>query len=286
MRWAVPATSTIISIRGWRHAPAGSLGAQLPGSPTFTNQLPLGSLVGDQAVYGLDAFYPVVAFTTPTASNVVPPTAYGVISPDISDLRFADLFIVGDNIAIPYERPYTENGYFLDAGNGGNATVGAGGKGGGLGAPTLTADSGGNISGAIQITFPMSVDYAGQAFLLAGNGGDGLGGGGAGGSVEGVAVRYAAGTTVLHSDVVIIAGNGGNGVAGNGGGGGGIDNMSVQTGVYFASGNGGTGINGGAGGSILGNGITGTFDTSSGARKMVGSQPGPIVRHRAVRIAR
>ena len=250
-------------------------GVAHPGAPVFTNKLATGSVVEDQAVYGIDAFYPVTAFTTPTEVNHFPATAYGVISPDTSDIRFEDLYILGDDGSF-YARYYTESGYFLNAGNGGNSSTGAGGKGGALGAPTLTADSSGGISGAIQITFPASEDYSGQAFLLAGNGGSGFGGGGNGGSVEGVAVRYAAGTTVLHSDVVIIAGNGGNAVAGNGGIGGGIDSMSVQTGVYFASGNGGAGVNGGAGGGIVGNGTGTTFDTSDGNALITQAQANAI----------
>ena len=175
-----------------------------PGAPVFTNLLDFGILVGDQAVYGLDAFYPTVAFTTATAINQFPLTAYGVITPDLSDRNYADLLLVGDAYGLNAYY-YTENGFFLVGGNGGNSTTGAGGKGGAVGAPTLSADASGNISAAIQITFPASPNYEGHAVLFGGNGGSGFGGGGNGGSIEGVVVRYAAGTSILDAPVGIFA---------------------------------------------------------------------------------
>ena len=46
--------------------------------------------------------------------------------------------------------------------------------------------SNGDLAGVVQIIFPQSIDFSGQAFLLAGSGGNGFAGGGNGGSIEGV----------------------------------------------------------------------------------------------------
>ena len=195
------------------------------------NILDIPSPIEDKVVQGLDTFY----IDAVTPENLHPaPTGYGLLSPDTSNSLYSDLFILTDPTQTNpagtlYERYLTENGYFLNAGDGGNSIIGAGGAGGSIGSPELSSTAAGDVAGNIQITFPASITYSGMAFLHAGEGGNGFSGGGNGGSVEGVTVRYAAGTTVLHSSALLSAGNGGNGLAGNGGNGGNIDHESVTS---------------------------------------------------------
>ena len=250
------------------------------GAPTFyTNNgtLPtgrdfsLGTIVQDQTVQGLDAFY-ATAPTLPTAANPAganlhPAAGYGVLSPESSTYMDADLFIFAAPGSDPTQveafptfiRYLTANGYVINSGDGGGSTTGVGGAAGSIGGTTNSLGGG---TGAVTITFPVSQTYLGEAFLQGGSGGSGFAGGGNGGDVTGVAVRYAVGATLLTSDVQLAAGNGGNGISGDGGNGGSLSLESVQTGVFFGAGNAGSGLHGGQGGSISGNGA-GVYDTST-----------------------
>ncbi len=234
----------------------------LPASPapTVLNTLPTDSGGPfDLTINGLDAFYPMAV----TPDTLHPNAGFGIISPDTTDVRFSNLYIVSldtlDSIPVPTYH-LTANGYFFSAGSGGNSTVGAGGRGGSIGTPMLSVASSGIDTAAVQITLPATITYQGEVFLLAGDGGSGFAGGGNGGSVEGVLVRYINGTTVFNSDVLVSSGNGGNSLANSGGNGGNVDHVSVSSGAFFSAGNGGSGATGGTGGNLVGNGIT--FDAS------------------------
>ena len=224
------------------------------GGPTFGATFATGVPEQDQTVEALDTFY----VHAPTTAAEHPATGYGILVPESTDYRFTDLEIF--TATTTYSRYETENGYVIQAGGGGNATVGTGGAGGVIGSLTAQVGSG---TGAVAITFPASVTYEGEAFLQGGDGGSGYGGGGIGGDVSGVTVRYATGAGLLTSVGQLLAGNGGNGIGGDGGRGGNISLVSVESGTFFSAGNAGSGLHGGQGGSITGN-QSGVYDTSTG----------------------
>ena len=239
------------------------------GTPDFAGNVTgrtfaLGIPEQDQTVQALDTFY-AIAPTAPTTANPDaehPDSGYGILAPESTTYKDADLFIftgANDGSTGPFEyfRYETENGYFVHAGDGGSSVTGVGGKGGIIGGTTTTLASG---IGAVTFNLPQDPSYEGNVFGLAGNGGNGFGGGGIGGDVTGVVVRSAA--TLLTSDAQFTAGNGGSGIGGDGGRGGNLSELSIETGSVFTAGNAGSGVHGGQGGSITGNGQS-VYDTAN-----------------------
>ncbi|MGA3171260.1 MAG: hypothetical protein ABSE62_09610 [Chthoniobacteraceae bacterium] len=150
---------------------------------------------------------------------------------------------------------FTDSGYFLTAGNGGNSQDGAGGAGGSFGQSLTLATNNGFTTGTgtLSILFPQYLDFYGTVSLLAGEGGNGFTNGGAGGSIGGVSVSYNPIPATADGATLLIAGDGGEGLTGTGGAGGSLSQMFVYEGEFFLAGDGGIGMIGGRGGSILGN---------------------------------
>ena len=196
----------------------------------------------DQNVIAYDLFFPLVNST------------YGQYSVAHSTRSI----IEGGPVAgLVFYVPQAEHYFTFNAGNGGDALIGRGGDGGFLGGDLGQAV---DLFGSLNVTLPANRAFAGEVNFNGGFGGNGFTKGGNGGSVTGVVVRYAPGTTTFHSDVNLHGGDGGIGVAAAGGDGGNIASVSVVTGVDITGGNGGPGLIGGKGGSIIGHGLTGFFD--------------------------
>jgi hypothetical protein len=212
----------------------------------------------DQAVQGLDTFYEHVE----SSANPHPVTGFGLLSPNSTIVGDSYLNIFASvNEGLTEELYFTNNGFKIYSGDGGNAIIGAGGNAGALGSATPVT-AGTASSDAISIVLPMFAGYEGSVFLSGGHGGNGFTTGGIGGDIQGVSVAYATGTSLLTSNVQLLAGNGGDGISGAGGRGGILGEFTVSTGTFFGAGTGGTGLSGGAGGSVLGN-TNGISDTST-----------------------
>lgn len=132
----------------------------------------------------------------------------------------------------------------LEAGNGGNSSLGRGGDGGALGGATLIVDTASGASGSLTI------NGYGSVKLQSGSGGSGYMAGGRGGILSGIAVQAI--------ELFGTSGSGGSAMAGNGGAGGAISQFFFQGVaptlplVELTAGAGGFGLVGGAGGSVLG----------------------------------
>ena len=211
---------------------------------------------------GLDAYLPNLSdLGTPGSTN------YSVVAgPDNLGNVFA---FVGGSTGFD-DVTGVHFGFHITAGNGGNATIGTGGAGGGLGHSLTTTstqtDVGGgstsnSIVGDISITLPASSVFDGDIQLRGGQGGNGFTNGGAGGGIAGVSLTYDPAVTLLTSSATLIAGDGGAAVSGHGGNGGTLQKNHITSGDTFQAGNGGRGTFGGTGGSIIGNQLTNVFDT-------------------------
>jgi len=148
----------------------------------------------------------------------------------------------------------------IQAGNGGDSTIGQGGKGGSIGngvSDSVTIDGSG-IAAALISSNGFS--------LYAGNGGNGFSNGGAGGNISGLTVVY---NLESQSDVIftvgtyLYAGDGGSSIKATGGKGGDLSFLNVQDGVTFDAGNGGYGKSGGKGGSVIGKGDSTKTETNT-----------------------
>jgi hypothetical protein len=174
-------------------------------------------------------------------------------------------------------------GFFLEAGDGGDSQLGAGGKGGSFGSGGVAPNASGNPDdmpqAAITLLIPGSnAKFSANFQFEAGNGGSGFSAGGAGGSVSGVAARYVPDTGLLASSVELYGGDGGKALLGKGGAGGNISGLSILTLEGAFAGNGGFGINGGAGGSILGNNQSSLYDARDSTVQLVAGNGGDGVK--------
>jgi hypothetical protein len=152
-----------------------------------------------------------------------------------------------------------ERQFLLNAGDGGDALIGSGGRGGSIGAGSTLVDIIDPVTGLLTKDFQGSIEIvkSGRTRLIAGFGGDGFSAGGIGGSVTGVSLR----SDGERTGGILRGGDGGRGVTGKGGIGGDVANNSIFGGQTFTAGAGGPGIFGGKGGSVLGNG-TEVYDTN------------------------
>jgi len=155
--------------------------------------------------------------------------------------------------------PQASNGFFFNAGNGGDAATGKGGAGGQIGDKLVSAD--GVIAGTLDIQLPRLDAFEPTVRFIAGDGGNGYTGGGDGGAIKGLSLSSLA--RPFTSAAFLFGGSGGASVKGPGGDGGDLDALSIVTGEVFAAGHGGRGVIGGNGGSVLGNKITGLPDTTN-----------------------
>jgi hypothetical protein len=181
------------------------------------------------------------------------PSVHGVgVGLPITDL-FANEIALPTSSVFDVTVEYTIN---IIAGDGGNALVGRGGRGGSLGGAlnqggilpdgTRTDD----VIGDLSVFFTPDPALATTVQFIAGLGGNGFTQGGVGGNVTGVSLRA---LSPLDAAVGAYGGHGGFGVSGSGGAGGNIANVSLIGALEFVAGNGGTGTRGGKGGDILGN---------------------------------
>src|SRR5581483_10705015 len=204
---------------------------------------PTVSLPKNNNIVAFDSYRPdlgdptVFAYGNIDPTNTFPQPDWNFTSSNLSVLDFGEL---------------TNNGFFFNAGNGGNAVVGTGGNGGHFGGPLTITN--GVVTPSLSFQFPLDVAFGGGngIIITGGIGGNGFKSGGAGGGITGVEVTYSSAS--FYSSVQMIGGVGGNGIAGSGGNGGTISNNVIATGELFQGGNGGNGTFGGNGGSVIGNG--------------------------------
>lgn len=170
-------------------------------------------------------------------------------------------------------------GFFIEAGDGGNSQLGAGGNGGSFGSGTVSINESGNLEdmpiASVTVLIPGgSANFSALFEYVAGDGGNGFTAGGAGGTISGLAARYIANTGALSSSVHLLSGSGGDSVLGTAGSGGNISNLSVLTLEYAKAGDGGFGMYGGTGGSILGNGQTDLYDSRNAYIQLIAGDGG------------
>lgn len=205
----------------------------------------------DDAVNGMDAFYPVLGIKGNPAFPLIarPVSGYGLLETNTAAVANADIDIFTDLTEFfQYE---TNNGVFFFAGNGGNSTAGVAGNGGVIGTG-LSTGAGGVPAGSIQFVFPSYLAYLGNITFNGGNGGAGFLGGGIGGDATGITTRAGDGG-ISSGSVELHGGRGGNGISGDGGRGGDLSSFSLLLGELLVAGDAGTGLHGGRGGSVLGN---------------------------------
>ncbi len=222
--------------------------------------------VGNLAGAGTVATYSVTgaAQTQTILSDIYYPVTATPASDVYQGMRYDNVFKIW-SLEMPTDfYQLAPNRLLLTAGVGGSSLLGAGGKGGSIGAGSVTFDADG-----VYVSASIETNNYDAATLTTGKGGSGFTAGGSAGSFSGV-------RTMIYSNPeapvmsTLTASSGGSAMLGTGGSGGGFSQMSVNalwnsTAEYAArltldAGDGGFGLTGGAGGDLSGRGTSLTPD--------------------------